>query len=328
MRIKMGKLASLIFIVVAASLAWGCAPPTAKLKVSRNEIKQGDPVTVSWETKNAKAIELNGEQVEKIGAKTVTPNQTTQYQVVAKRGKKEARDSASVKVDTTKAVAPTISLRAEPSAIEHGQNAKLQWSTDNAKVVSISGLGDVPASGEREVSPRVSTTYTGTALGDGGTATASARVTVTEPPPPPVAERPRGNPQPTAEPAIAELFARAVAAIFFDYDKADLKPAEQEKLRRAAEWLLQDRNRTITFRIEGNCDPRGTAEYNLGLGDRRARAAKNFLASLGVDANRVETVSYGLEKAQGHEEGSPGIIPSWAHDRRDDFVYLGGGGPR
>lgn len=326
MKVKMRKSASLAFIVIAASLAWSCAQPTAKLKVSRNEVKPGDPVVVSWETKNAKTIELNGQKVEKIGAKTVTPDQTTNYEVVAKRGKKEARDSASVKVNTTKAAAPTISLRAEPSAIEHGQNATLRWATENAKVVSISGLGDVPASGEREVSPRVSTTYTGTALGEGGTATASARVTVTETAPA-AAERPRGNPLPS-EPAMAEQFTRAVAAIFFDYDKADLQPAEQDKLRRAAEWLLQDRHRTITFRIEGNCDPRGTAEYNLGLGDRRARAAKNFLAGLGVEAARIETVSYGLEKAQGASEGAPGVIPSWAHDRRDDFIYLGGGEQR
>ncbi|HZN10404.1 MAG TPA: OmpA family protein, partial [Blastocatellia bacterium] len=106
---------------------------------------------------------------------------------------------------------------------------------------------------------------------------------------------------------------------------SDLRPAEQEKLRRAAEWLRQDAHRTIAFRVEGNCDPRGTAEYNLGLGDRRARAAKNFLVSLGVDAGRIETVSYGLEKAQGGSEGSPNSPPSWAHDRRDDFVYVRGG---
>jgi peptidoglycan-associated lipoprotein len=322
---RMKKLSLLACVAVTASLAWGCAPPTAKIKVSRDEIKKGDPVTVSWETKNAKTIELNGEKVEKIGAKTVTPADTTRYEVVARRGKKDARDSATVKVTSVSAPAPTISLRAEPSAIEQGQNATLRWTTGNAKVVQISGLGDVPPEGERAVSPRVSTTYTGTAIGDGGTATASARVTVTEPPPPPVAERPRGTPRAEPTPTIAELFARAVTAIYFDYDKADLKPTEQEKLRRAAEWLLQDRHRTIVFRIEGNCDPRGTAEYNLGLGDRRARAAMNFLASLGVDAGRIETVSYGLEKAQGAEEGSPDIIPSWAHDRRDDFVYLRGG---
>jgi peptidoglycan-associated lipoprotein len=327
MKIKMEKLALLAFVMIAVGLAASCAQPTAKLRVSRNEVQKGDPVTVSWETKNAKTIELNGEKVQAIGAKTVTPNQTTNFEVIAKRGKKDARDRAIVTVNTVTAPAPNITLRAEPSAVEPGQNATLRWSTQNAKSVTISELGEVPSSGERTVSPRASTTYTGTATGDGGTATASARVTVTEPSAPvttPTDTRPRGNPQP-ADPAISEQFTRAIAAIFFEYDKADLLPAEQEKLRRAAEWLQQDRHRTITFRIEGNCDPRGTAEYNLGLGDRRARAAKNFLVNLGVDPNRIETVSYGLEKAMGREEGSPRIVPSWAHDRRDDFIYLRGG---
>ena len=128
-----------------------------------------------------------------------------------------------------------------------------------------------------------------------------------------------------AEPAIGELFGKAVTAVYFEFDKADLTAAAQEKLRRIAEWLLQSPHRTISFRIEGNCDPRGTEEYNLGLGDRRARAAKDFLASLGVDVNRIDTISYGLEKAIGDSEGSPDVAPSWAHDRRDDFVYLSGG---
>jgi OmpA family/Peptidase family M48 len=108
-------------------------------------------------------------------------------------------------------------------------------------------------------------------------------------------------------------------------NEADLTAAAQEKLRRIAEWLLESPHRTISFRIEGNCDPRGTAEYNMGLGDRRARAAKDFLVSLGVEANRIDTISYGLEKATGGYEGSPDVAPSWAHDRRDDFVYLSGG---
>ncbi len=92
-----------------------------------------------------------------------------------------------------------------------------------------------------------------------------------------------------------------------------------------ADWLLMDNNRTISFRIEGNCDPRGRVEYNLGLGDQRARAAKEFLVSLGVDSKRIDTLSYGLEKAQGVNEGAPETVPSWAHDRRDDFTYTGGG---
>jgi peptidoglycan-associated lipoprotein len=148
-------------------------------------------------------------------------------------------------------------------------------------------------------------------------------VTVVEPPAP-VAERPRTN---SNEPSttIAQLFRNAVAPIYFDLNKAELKPSEQEKLSRAAAWLLEDTRRTISFRIEGNCDPRGTEEYNLGLGDRRARIAKEFLVSLGIDPTRIDTISYGIQNAQGLSEGSPEIVPSWAHDRRDDFVYMSGG---
>ena len=116
--------------------------------------------------------------------------------------------------------------------------------------------------------------------------------------------------------------------MYFELDKADLLPQSRDKLRRAAEWLTQNPNRTIAFRIEGNCDPRGTEEYNIGLGERRAQAAKEFLNSLGVDASRIQTVSFGEERASGTSEGSPEIRPSWAHDRRDDFVYLSGGTPR
>ena len=247
-----------------------CAPPTARIKVSRNEIKTGDPVTVSWETKNARTIELNGEKVEKIGARTVSPKDTTSFEIAAKSGKKEARDKATVRVDSTKAVAPAVTLRAEPSAIERGQNTILKWSTDNAKIVTISGLGEVPASGSREISPRVSTTYTASALGEGGNATASTRVTVTDPPGPPMAERPRTTTKTEIAPAVADQFRNLLKPVFFDYNKSDIRSTEQEKLRRIADWLNLDRNKSIVFRVEGNCDPRGTSEYNLGLGDRRA----------------------------------------------------------
>lgn len=322
------QLALLFSLALAVGLAAGCAPPAVKLKVSRDEVRQGDPVTVSWEAKNAKTIELNGQKVEKIGAKTVTPGDTTKYEVVAKRGKKEARDSATVRVNKpSNAAAPTVTLRAEPSNIEHGQNATLRWASENAKTVSILGLGDLPTSGEREVSPRVSTTYTATAVGDGGTATASTRITVSDPTGG-GSDRPRTTGGGGTNAAIAAEFARYFPAVFFALDRSDLSSSEQEKLRRAADWLQQERNRTIAFRIEGNCDPRGTAEYNLGLGDRRARAVRDFLVSLGVDANRMEVISYGLEKAQGTSEGSPGRAPSWANDRRADTIYLRGGEPR
>ncbi len=324
---QISRYTLLLLVTTLAALLSACAPPTAKIKVSRNDVKAGEPITVSWETKNAKTIELNGEKVDKVGGKSVIPKETTKFEIVAKRGKKEARDSATVNVTTTRPAAPTVALRAESSSLERGQNTKLRWESTNANTVTITGLGTVSASGEQEVSPRVSTTYTATALGEGGNATASVRITVTDPAPPePPAERPRTTTAPTPPPTpIADLFRNVLKPVFFDYNKSDIRPAEQEKLRRIAEWLNLERNRSIVFRVEGNCDPRGTAEYNLGLGDRRARAVKDFLASLGVDPNRVETVSYGSEKAAGSSEGSPETPPSWANDRRAEFVYLRGG---
>src|SRR5262245_60322026 len=311
-----------LVMVLMAVLFGACASPTAKLTVSRNDVTAGEAVTVKWETKNAKDITLNGQKVDKIGGKSVTPSDTTKYEIVARRGKKTARDSATVTVTVVKAPEPRVSLTAEQSALELGQSTKLRWSAENAKIVTITGLGEVQSSGEREISPRASTTYTATALGDGGSATASARVTVTEPPPPPQPQPPA--PEPVKVPSGAEQFKAVAKSIFFDYDKSDLLQPEQDKLRTLAEWLNLERNRSIAFRIEGNCDPRGTAEYNLGLGDRRARAIQAFLVSLGVDPGRMETMSYGSEKAQGTDEGSSSSPPSWAYDRRGDFVYLRG----
>jgi peptidoglycan-associated lipoprotein len=320
---KMKHSISGLVMVLMAVLFGACASPTAKLTVSRNDITPGEAVTVKWETKNGKDVTLNGQKVDKAGGKSVSPTDTTKFEIVAKRGKKTARDSATVTVTVVKAPEPKVSLTADLSALELGQSTKLHWSTENAKIVTITGLGEVPGSGERDISPRASTTYTATALGDGGSATASARVTVTEPPPPPPPVTP--PPPPPADPPAAELFKAIARSIFFDYDKSDLLQPEQDKLRALAEFLNRERNRSIAFRIEGNCDPRGTAEYNLGLGDRRARAIRDFLVSLGVDPSRMEPMSYGSEKAQGTDEGSSSTPPSWAYDRRGDFVYLRGG---
>jgi hypothetical protein len=109
-------------------------------------------------------------------------------------------------------------------------------SDENAKIVTISGLGEVPASGKREISLRVSTTYTGSAVGESGTATASTRITVTEPPVT-TAEGSRTTSDATS-PTIAEQFNKAVTPIYFDFDKADLEPSEHEKLSHLADWLL------------------------------------------------------------------------------------------
>jgi len=105
--------------------------------------------------------------------------------------------------------------------------------------------------------------------------------------------------------------------IYFDFDKSFIKPEYRPVLEEKAA-LLKD-NPNIHIRIEGNCDERGTNEYNIALGERRANSAKSFLVSLGISPDRVETISYGEERpfSLGHDEDS------WSKNRRDDFLIIG-----
>jgi len=319
---NVSRIAAIIFAASILIGVVGCAKPKVQLQVSRDRLQQGEDVRVTWTSKDAKAVSLNGNPVDKTGAQVFTPDNTTTYTAVATRGKKEARDSKVVAV-TPRPARPTIRISADQEAITRGQSTTLRWSSNNADRVTISELGTVPSSGSRVVSPSQSTTYNATATGAGGTENASARVTVTEETT--ATDRPRttGGPNPT----IAAIFNQMVRQVYFELDKAELTPESRDTLRRGASWLTQGPNRSIVFRIEGNCDPRGTEEYNIGLGERRAQAAKEFLVSLGVEVARIRTVSYGKERATGTSEGSPGQSPSWAHDRRDDFVYVSGGTP-
>src|SRR4051812_47956607 len=104
--------------------------------------------------------------------------------------------------------------------------------------------------------------------------------------------------------------------VYFDLDKFDIKPSEREKLKAAKEYL--DKNPMHRLLLEGHCDWRGTAEYNLSLGDRRANAAKAYLTSIGVNATKLETVSKGSLEAK-----KDGGDTAWAKDRRVDLVIIG-----
>lgn len=102
--------------------------------------------------------------------------------------------------------------------------------------------------------------------------------------------------------------------IYFDFDKSTLTPAAQDNLLRKAEWLRENPSATVT--IEGHCDERGTNEYNLALGDRRAESAKAFLIDLGIDRSRLATISYGEERPVDPRHNEE----AWAKNRRDHFV--------
>ncbi len=104
---------------------------------------------------------------------------------------------------------------------------------------------------------------------------------------------------------------------FFAFDATGLDSASQESLRRSAEWLRQ--NPEYRVRVEGHCDERGTAQYNLALGERRAAGAASYLIVLGVDRDRIETISYGEERP--FREGSSEA--AWAENRRAHLVLIG-----
>jgi peptidoglycan-associated lipoprotein len=93
-----------------------------------------------------------------------------------------------------------------------------------------------------------------------------------------------------------DLAATAGDRVFFDYDRAEISSEGQQILHRQAEWLKRYANVGVT--IEGHCDERGTREYNLALGERRAQAVKNVLAALGIPASRISTISYGKERPE------------------------------
>jgi peptidoglycan-associated lipoprotein len=186
---------------------------------------------------------------------------------------------------------------AEPTSIQRGQSSTLRWEVSgNVTSVSIdNAIGTVQNTGNRRVFPSDSTTYTLTATGPGGNTTASATVSVSSPPPPPPPPTPTG---PKA--SMEQRLGTDVQDVFYDYDKSDVRNDARDTLTRdaaAIKAILADfPNASIV--VEGHCDERGSAEYNLGLGDRRASSAKDFLVQLGVPADRLKTISYGKERPQ------------------------------
>lgn len=208
------------------------------------------------------------------------------------------------------AAAPTVTLNATPSTVNSGKTVTLSWSSTNATDLNIApSVGKVAPQGSTPVNPTQSTTYTITATGPGGSATASATVTVKAP-------APAAAPAAPAAPNVTELFAENVKDAFFDFDKSELRADARAALTKDAEFLRSYPQ--VKVSIEGHCDERGSEEYNLGLGQRRAEAAKNFLISLGIAANRMTTVSWGKE----HPFCTEHTEACWQQNRRAHLVLV------
>jgi peptidoglycan-associated lipoprotein len=202
---------------------------------------------------------------------------------------------------------------AEPATIERGQSAVLRWSvTGSNNVVISNGLGTVEASGTRRITPPQTTSYVLTASGTTGDASATATVTVTgpAPPPPPVT-------RPTRTGTLESRVQSDLQDALYDYDSNNIRDDARVALTADADALkriLADFP-NATINVEGHCDERGSAEYNLGLGDRRATSARDFLVQLGVPANRLMTISYGKERPVCTESNDS----CWQRNRRAHF---------
>jgi peptidoglycan-associated lipoprotein len=212
--------------------------------------------------------------------------------------------------------APAASITAEPSMVEAGQAVTLKWSSTDATEATISGLGTVTVEGRQEVRPAKATTYELVAKGPGGSATASVTVNVMASPPPII------SPAPVASKSLEDRIAADLSDVYFDYDRSEIRQEAIAALAKDAEALqsiLADFPAAVIV-LEGHCDERGSAEYNLGLGDRRAVSVRGYFESLEVPTGRLKTVSYGKERPLCTESTDA----CWQKNRR---VHFANGGP-
>ena len=203
---------------------------------------------------------------------------------------------------------PTVTLNVYPADITQGQSAKLTWEAQNATDITIESMGSVQANGSKTVSPSESTSYHIVAKGPGGTSDATARLTV------------NSVSAATADsgPSLRDLFQRNVKDAFFAYDSYKLDDETSQLIASDAKFLQQ--HPELKFTVEGHCDERGTADYNLALGAKRAQTAKDYLMTLGIGADRLSTISYGAEipVCSEHTEDC------WAQNRRARFIVASG----
>ncbi len=143
----------------------------------------------------------------------------------------------------------------------------------------------------------------------------TGEVPVVRPTPPSVV--PVQPAKPAGPTSAAPVAASPLKDLFFDYDKAAIRDDQKAVLSENVSWLKGNASAKLT--IEGHCDERGTAEYNLGLGERRAKAVKDYLIAAGIAADRTSTISYGKERpfVLGHDESA------WKWNRRGHFVITG-----
>jgi peptidoglycan-associated lipoprotein len=199
--------------------------------------------------------------------------------------------------------APTAEFTANPTSIHPGESVELTWTTTNATEVELEGIAPVEATGTYKVTPETSRTYKLIVKGPGGQKDATVEVTVAPPASEPSAPRPEGS--------TSSISAQP---IFFDYDKYNIRADQLGTLIADADFLRD--HAELRILLEGYADERGSTEYNLALGDSRANAVRLGLVRAGVNAERIQIVSYGKERPLCTESSES----CWRQNRRAHFV--------
>lgn len=210
---------------------------------------------------------------------------------------------------------PELTITLEPTEIRSGDSAMLTWESSNASQVTIEpAIGGVDPSGRIRLYPDRTTDYTVTASGPGGSVTKDATVRILE-----GIGIGGGISREDLEEGLGEdAFDGAVRPVFFPFDSYTLTEEAKLTLDGNIRWLNMFENRHIRFVIEGHTDARGTEEYNLALGDKRASTVKDYLVRNGIDESRIMTVSMGEERpfdTSGTDDGH-------ALNRRAHFVII------
>jgi peptidoglycan-associated lipoprotein len=186
---------------------------------------------------------------------------------------------------------PVITVfSASPNSIDQGSQATLRWAVQHASNVQIApALGSVNESGNRTIFPSADTVYTLTATGPGGSASATTSVSI-------LVHSASRMPDQATKDRIQDLLNRIQDA-YFDYDKHSIRPDAQTALAADAKTLGEILRQYPDYKltVQGYCDERGSEQYNLALGEKRAQQAKEYLASLGVPDSQLKTVSFGKE---------------------------------
>jgi peptidoglycan-associated lipoprotein len=199
----------------------------------------------------------------------------------------------------------------EPSTVAQGESTLLVWEAANATQVLISqGIGPVVPEGQIKIFPDQTTTYRVRAEGPGGSTEQLVTVEVTLTGAPSV--------DPGGEIPLQERFNTYIKPVFFGFDSAELSQEAKVTLDGNIRWLKQEGNGELRFSIEGHCDQRGTEEYNLALGDKRARVVRDYLVRGGIAGANIVTVTMGEESpfAAGDSEETHAL------NRRAHFVLI------